>query len=72
MSLPYNDAEKIAEVAEYLRNNGDEQRAAAYLGCRVEDLPQLGLPVKTSKSSASMVAEDPDYLWRADDAKEVL
>lgn len=70
MSLPYNDGDKILEASEFLRNGGDEEKAAAYLGVKVEDLPQLlNLP---SKSSANMVQEDPDYLWRADDAKEVL
>ena len=45
MILPYNDAEKIAEATEFLRNGGDEQKVAAFLKCRVEDLPQLlGLP----------------------------
>jgi hypothetical protein len=41
MSLPYRDADQIAEVSEFLRNGGDEQRAAAYLQVSVEDLPSM-------------------------------
>jgi hypothetical protein len=41
MSLPYRDADQIAEVSEFLRNGGDEQRAAAYLQVSVEDLATL-------------------------------
>ena len=67
---PYVDADKIAETSEFLRNGGDEERAAAYLGCKVADLPKLlNLP---AKSSGSMVAEDPDYLWAADKLEGVL
>jgi hypothetical protein len=41
MSLPYRDGDLIAEAKEFLRNGGDEERAAAYLQCKVEDLPKL-------------------------------
>lgn len=70
MILPYNDADKIAEVAEYLRTGGDEQRAAAYLKCRVEDLPRLGLPVKTSKPAQQQSGELD--LWAVEKLQEVL
>ena len=37
----YIDADKIADTRDYLRNGGDEEQAAAYLQCTVEELPQL-------------------------------
>jgi hypothetical protein len=58
---PYVDADKIAETSEFLRNGGDNERAAAYLQCKVEDLPTLlDLP---SKASANMVQEPSVDLW---------
>lgn len=69
MILPYNDADKIAETTEFVRNGGDKQRAAAYLKCRVEDLPQLlGLP---SGEPAQQPSTEVD-LWAADKLQEVL
>ena len=67
--IPYNDADKIAETTEFVRNGGDKQRAAAYLKCRVEDLPQLlGLP---SSKPAPQQSTELD-LWAADKLQEVL
>ena len=39
--MKYNDAEAIREATEFLRNGGDTELAAAYLGCKPEDLPKL-------------------------------
>jgi len=70
MILPYNDGDKIAETSEFLKNGGDEQRAAAYLGCKVEDLPRLGLPVRPSQPTQQQ--SDEFDLWAADRLQEVL
>ena len=39
--MKYIDADTIREAREFLRNGGDEERAAAYLGCKPEDVPKL-------------------------------
>ena len=39
--IPYNDAEKIAETTEFVRNGGDTELAAAYLGCKPDELSTL-------------------------------
>ena len=39
--MRYIDADTIREAREFLRNGGDKERAAAYLGCKPEDLPKL-------------------------------
>ncbi len=39
--MKYNDADTIREAREFLRNGGDKEKAAAYLGCKPEDLPKL-------------------------------
>jgi hypothetical protein len=65
--IPYSDAEKIAEASEFLRNGGDEQKAAAFLQCRVEDLPTLlNLPSKPAQQTGEL------DLWAADKLQEVL
>ena len=65
---PYVDADKIAETSEFLRNGGDEERAAAYLRCKVEDLPTLlDLPSKPAQQQSGELD-----LWAADEMKEVL
>lgn len=71
MSLPYIDADKIAEATEFLRTGGDKQRAAAFLRCRVEELPMLGLPVKPAAGPALQQSTELD-LWAADRLQEVL
>jgi hypothetical protein len=66
--IPYSDAEKIAEASEFLRNGGDEQKAAAFLQCRVEDLPTLlNLPSKPAQQQSTELD-----LWAADKLQEVL
>lgn len=60
MSLPYIDADKIAEAFEFLRTGGDEEKAAAFLKCRVEDLPRLGLPVKSALQPAQQQSDEFD------------
>ena len=70
MILPYNDAEKIADVTEFLRNGGDKQRAAAYLGCKPEDVPTLlDLPKPKPVRDDKETGVD---LWSVDRLKEVL
>lgn len=69
MSLPYIDAEKTAEAIEARRHGANDDRIAAYLKCRVEDLPQLlGLP---SVKPAQQQTGELD-LWAADKLQEVL
>jgi len=70
MSLPYNDGDKISAANDFLRTGGDRERAAAYLGCRVQDLPRLGLPVKPAAKPARQTVELD--LWAADRLQEVL
>jgi hypothetical protein len=68
--IPYNDAYKIAETTEFVRNGGDKERAAAYLGCKPEDLPKL-LDLPKPKPVRGDVETGVD-LWAVDRAKEVL
>ena len=69
MSLPYIDADKIAEAIEARRHGANDDRIAAYLRCRVEDLPQLlGLP---STKPAQQQSEEFD-LFAADRLDAVL
>ena len=68
--IPYNDAEKIAETTEFVRNGGDTELAAAYLGCKPEDLPKLlDLPKPKPVRDDKETGVD---LWSVDRAKEVL
>jgi hypothetical protein len=39
--MKYIDADTIREAREFLRNGGDKERAAAYLGCKPEDVAKL-------------------------------
>lgn len=65
----YLDGETEQSIREALRFQ-DFDIVAAKSGFDPDELRRLlNMP---AKSSANMVAEDPDYLWRADDAKEVL
>ena len=64
--MKYIDADTIREASEFLRNGGDKERAAAYLRCKVEDLPTLlDLPSKPAPSTEL-------DLWAADKLQEVL
>ncbi len=70
MTDPYIGQDILDQAAEALRQNVPLTTLASRLRCSPDHLARLlGLPVNPS---ANMVAEDPDYLWRADDAKEVL
>ncbi len=65
----YLDGETEREIREALRHQ-DFDIVAAKTPFDPDELRLLlNLP---ATSSANMVAEDPDYLWRSDDAKEVL
>lgn len=65
----YLDGETEQAIREALRFQ-DFDIVAAKSGFDPDELRRLlNLP---AKSSANMVADDPDYLWRADYAKEVL
>ena len=68
--IPYNDAEKIAETTEFVRNGGDTELAAAYLGCKPEDLPKL-LDLPKPKPVRGDIETGVD-LWAFDRLKEVL
>ena len=68
--MKYNDAEAIREATEFLRNGGDKERAAAYLGCKPKDLPKL-LDLPSLKPVPTDQDQDFD-LWSVDRAKEVL
>ena len=70
VSLPYRDADQIAEAKEALRQGTSPEYVAGFMRVTVEELNQLlGLPVNLA---ANMVLDDPDYLWRADKLNEVL
>lgn len=66
--IPYNDAEKIAETTEFVRTGGDKEKAAAYLGCKPEDLLKL---LDLPKPVRGDVETGVD-LWSFDRLKEVL
>ncbi len=66
--MKYIDADTIREATEFLRNGGDEERAAAYLGCKPEDVPTLlDLPAKPAQQQSGETD-----LWAADKLQEVL
>ena len=70
VSLPYRDADQIAEAKESLRQGTSPEYVAGFMRVTVEELNQLlGLPVNPA---VTMVLDDPDYLWRADEMKGVL
>jgi hypothetical protein len=65
----YLDGETEQAIREALRHQ-DFDIVAAKTQFDPDELRRLlNLP---AKPAANMVADDPDYLWRADDAKEVL
>ena len=65
----YLDGETEQAIREALRHQ-DFDIVAAKSGFDSDELRRLlNLP---AAASANMVQDDPDYLWRADDAKEVL
>jgi hypothetical protein len=68
--MKYIDADTIREAREFLRNGGDEQKVAAFLGCKPEDLPKL-LDLPKQKPVRGDVETGVD-LWAVDRAKEVL
>ena len=68
--MKYIDADTIREATEFLRNGGDRERAAAYLGCKPEDVPKL-LDLQKQKPIRAHVETGVD-LWAVDRAKEVL
>ncbi len=63
--MKYIDADTIREAREFLRNGGDEERTAAFLGCKPEDLPKL-LDLPKQKPIRAHVETGVD-LWRVDD-----
>ena len=68
--MRYIDADTIREATEFLRNGGDEERAAAYLGCNPEDVAKLlDLPKPKAVRDDKETGVD---LWSVDRAKEVL
>lgn len=70
MTDPYIGQDILDQAAEALRQNVPLTTLASRLRCSPEHLARLlGLPVNPA---ANMVLDDPDYLWRADDAKAVL
>ena len=65
--MKYIDADTIREAREFLRNGGDKERAAAYLGCKPEDVPTLlDLPKPKPKPVRGDIESGVD-LWRVDD-----
>jgi hypothetical protein len=70
MTEPYIGQDILDQAAEALRQNVPLTTLASRLRCSAEQLTRLlGLPVNPA---AHMVLDDPDYLWRADELKEVL
>jgi hypothetical protein len=70
MTDPYIDGDVLNQAAEALRQNVPLATLASRLRCSPEHLAKLlGLPVNPA---ANMVLDDPDYLWAADELKEVL
>ena len=68
--MKYIDADTIREATEFLRNGGDKEKAAAYLGCKPEDVPTLlDLPKPKPVRDDKETGVD---LWSVDRAKEVL
>jgi hypothetical protein len=72
MSLPYSDAEKIAEASEFVRNGGDKEKAAAYLHCTIEELPRLLWEPAWKQVPASEPNPDEFDLFAADRLDGVL
>lgn len=68
--MKYIDADTIREASEFLRNGGNKEKAAAFLGCKPEDLPKL-LDLPKPKPVRGDVETGVD-LWAVDRAKEVL
>lgn len=69
MSLPYIDADRIAEASQALRDGIPIDRVAGHLGVTTDALQQLlGLP----QWRADAAADGPCDLWAADDLGEVL
>jgi hypothetical protein len=68
--MKYIDADTIRETSEFLRNGGDKEKAAAFLGCKPEDLPKL-LDLPSLKPVRGDTESGVD-LWSVDRAKEVL
>ena len=68
--MKYIDADTIREATEFLRNGGDTELAAAYLGCKPKDLPKLlDLPKPKPVRDDKETGVD---LWAFDRLKEVL
>ena len=68
--MRYIDADTIREAREFLRNGGDKERAAAYLGCKPEDVAKLlDLPKPKPVRDDKETGVD---LWAFDRLKEVL
>ncbi len=68
--MKYIDADTIREAREFLRNGGDKEKAAAYLGCKPEDVPTLlDLPKPKAVRDDKETGVD---LWSFDRLKEVL
>ncbi len=70
MTDPYIGQDILDQAAEAIRQGKKLEALAGILKCSPEHLQRL-LDLKPEQS-ANMVQDDPDYLWRVDDAKEVL
>ena len=68
--MKYIDADTIREAREFLRNGGDKEKAAAFLGVKPEDVPKL-LDLPKPKPVRGDIETGVD-LWAVDRAKEVL
>jgi hypothetical protein len=67
---PYIGGDILDQASEALRQGRTLESLASQLRCSPEHLARLlGLPINPA---ANMVLDDPDYLWRADEMKEVL
>jgi hypothetical protein len=71
MSLPYRDADQIAEAKEALRQGTSPEYVAGFMRVTVKELNQLlGLPALQPVPTDD---QDQDFdLWAFDDSKEVL
>ena len=70
MTDPYIGQDILDQAAEALRQNVPLTTLASRLRCSPDHLSRLlGLPINPA---ASMVLDDPDYLWAADKLNEVL